>query len=197
MPGTGGRREGSAERILRARPLAVSPWMMFTAGHADGHGAGVDDRVRVDVLDPRGYGAQHGPGPHGPAHPHLAIHPLDAPAELRPGQASLVAGDERIRHPDAARRSTEQRREDVRAAQVAPGHGVVADGRQLDAAARLAVEEGCERGKRVEVGDRQPVDASVSGDQGDGPSVADRGIFAQGRRIVHPRTIRPNGTDCK
>jgi hypothetical protein len=164
-------RLARVERIERERLLA--------GGHPHGVAQGCDCDVRMRLPCSR-------PQRHAPAHRHRPGKPVDAPDELEPGEESAVVEHDRVGDPDGATCGDECRLQDVGVVDVRPLDAVVDLRLELEGPAALGVEEPGEDRRRIEAGQREPVDRAVAGDEGEGPAVSDRGIVLDRRVAVDP-----------
>ena len=138
------------------------------------------DRERRARLHARGREAVAEARLDGPAHvdgPRQALH---APHQLTRRPQRHTGKCHRIRHPHHAPCRRERRLEDIRTGEIA-ATGVVGTVRgEREAAAPVGVEKAGKHAWRVEVGQAQPVDHAVPGDEGHRPPIADHRVIPDG-----------------
>ncbi len=135
----------------------------------------------ANSIEPWGSRAEHRSWRDAPGELDRPLDAVDSARELCPGEPTRDTGDHRVRDPGDAVLSREDGFEHVGAFDVAPRRVEVVDGLQLDASTGFFVEESGEDGEGVEVRQRQPVDAAIWRDEGDGAAIADGGVVAKGK----------------
>ena len=143
------------------------------------------DRDAAAALESRGRGGVAEGGRHVPGHRDPPGDAVDSPDQLS-GRPQVMAGQRhRVGDPDDPLAGGERGLQDVGVRQIASMHLRGDLGRQREAPSPIGVQDRREHTGRIEVGQAQPIDRPVTGDQRDRSAIADRGIVTD--RDVAPR----------
>lgn len=152
---------------------------MLLARHADRREPRAQNAAPAAVVVPRRRRLERGAGLHAPAELDLALDAVHPARQFGPRQPPRDTCHERV---GDARRSgvgAERRHQDVRPREVTPTHRVLTDRLELDAAARIVVEQAPEDRHVVDARQRHPVDLAAQSHQRHRAPIADRRVVAK------------------